>query len=657
MVKPNIAILGGGVSAITAAMQLSDDPQWRDHFESITIYQLGWRLGGKGATGRIGAANRILEHGLHIWLGYYENAFRLIQKIYGVAGRPSSSPIPTWEKAFTGQDDVGVVDHSDGVWNPWIFHIPTNEGVPGDGKVPRLPISAAGGVDWLGRTWIDLGAKLSEVEAFELGSRLIRLAPLAQEPVRSKELMGALKELSARCARYRTQSHFLTLDLKAWLTLVETAATIMLGILAENISSYADLEKLEGIDFAKWLSKYSIDASIADLAVNPLLRGMYDFAFAFQNGDIDLPNFAASPALRTIFRMCLTYKGSIFYKMNAGMGDTIFAPAYQALVKRGVGVKFFHKVKSLQLSADKSRIAAVRFGLQATVKSEPYRPLKPVSVKQGLDPLPCWPDHPLYDQLVDGQALSDSKANLESFWCQRPDVGETTLTVADIDKVVFAISLGSIPYLCSELLAASSAWRHLAKVATVRTQSLQLWLKETIQQLGWNDASPVLDAWVEPFDTWADMTDILAFETWGTHRPGSLAYFCGAMAGGIPAQSDAGFPARALAKANANADRMLSRDIQTLWPSVGPHGLGASAVAARHVRPNIDPSERYVQSLANSAQYRLTADGSGFSNLVLTGDWIQNGYNAGCVESAVWSGIQAANTILGRPINYGVITG
>ena len=524
------------------------------------------------------------------------------------------------------------------------------------GKVPPLPISAADGVNWLGRTWIKLGAKLSDVEAVELGSRLISLAPLMQDPVPSKELMGALKELSARCARYRTQSHFLTLDLKAWLTLLETAATIMFGILAENISSYADLEKLEGIDFAKWMSQHSIDASIADLAVNPFLRGMYDFAFAFQNGDIGLPNFAAAPALRTIFRMCLTYKGSIFYKMNAGMGDTIFAPAYEALVKRGVGVKFFHKVKSLELSADKSRIAAVRFGLQATVKSEPYRPLMPVSVKQGLDPLPCWPDHPLYDQLADGQALSDSKANLESFWCQRPDVCETTLTVADIDKVVFGISLGSIPYLCSELLAASPAWRHLAKVATVRTQSLQLWLKDTIQQLGWKDASPVLDAWVEPFDTWADMTDILEFETWA-HRPGSLAYFCGAMAGGIPAQGDAGFPARALAKANANADRMLSRDIPTLWPWAGPHGIGSGAVAPRHVRPNIDPSERYVQSLANTARYRLPADGSGFSNLVLTGDWIQNGYNAGCVESAVWSGIQAANTILGQPINCGVITG
>ena len=83
----------------------------------------------------------------------------------------------------------------------------------------------------------------------------------------------------------------------------------------------------------------------------------------------------------------------------------------------------------------------------------------------------------------------------------------------------------------------------------------------------------------------------------------------------------------------------------------------ASDVVARHARANVDPSERYVQSLADSAQYRLPANGSGFANLVITGDWIWNGYNAGCVEAAVWAGMQAANTILGRPLNEGVITG
>ena len=51
------------------------------------------------------------------------------------------------------------------------------------------------------------------------------------------------------------------------------------------------------------------------------------------------------------------------------------------------------------------------------------------------------------------------------------------------------------------------------------------------------------------------------------------------------------------------------------------------------------------------------ANASGFSNLVLAGDWIDNGYNAGCVEAATWSGIQAANALLGLGMNDGVVTG
>ena len=94
----------------------------------------------------------------------------------------------------------------------------------------------------------------------------------------------------------------------------------------------------------------------------------------------------------------------------------------------------------------------------------------------------------------------------------------------------------------------------------------------------------------------------------------------------------------------------------TLWTNLDSKGLPKSDIMLKYCRANIDPSERYVMSVAGSARYRLRADQSGFSNLVLTGDWIQNGYNAGCIEASAWSGIQAANVILGRSLNEGVIT-
>jgi uncharacterized protein with NAD-binding domain and iron-sulfur cluster len=64
--KKKIAILGGGVGALTAACYLTERSGWNDEYEV-----LGWRLGGKGATGRdLDHHQRILEHGLHVWFGW-----------------------------------------------------------------------------------------------------------------------------------------------------------------------------------------------------------------------------------------------------------------------------------------------------------------------------------------------------------------------------------------------------------------------------------------------------------------------------------------------------------------------------------------------------------------------------------------------------------
>jgi uncharacterized protein with NAD-binding domain and iron-sulfur cluster len=71
-------------------------------------------------------------------------------------------------------------------------------------------------------------------------------------------------------------------------------------------------------------------------------------------------------------------------------------------------------------------------------------------------------------------------------------------------------------------------------------------------------------------------------------------------------------------------------------------------LATQHVRVNIDPSDRYAQSLPGSDQYRLRPDESGCENLVLASDWTDCAINAGGIDAAVMSGLQAANALLGR---------
>src|SRR5213595_157652 len=89
--KTRVAIIGGGPSALAAAFELTATPELEARHE-ITIYQPGWRLGGKCASGRNqDRGSRIEEHGLHVWFGCYDNAFSIIRRCYAeLESRPEA---------------------------------------------------------------------------------------------------------------------------------------------------------------------------------------------------------------------------------------------------------------------------------------------------------------------------------------------------------------------------------------------------------------------------------------------------------------------------------------------------------------------------------------------------------------------------------------
>src|SRR5262245_30772505 len=101
-----VAIIGGGCAAVTTAFELTR-PEHQGKYR-VTVYQLGWRLGGKGASGR-GPADRIEEHGLHLWMGFYENAFRVMRECYAELKRdPATCSIADWQDAFHPDHFSGV---------------------------------------------------------------------------------------------------------------------------------------------------------------------------------------------------------------------------------------------------------------------------------------------------------------------------------------------------------------------------------------------------------------------------------------------------------------------------------------------------------------------------------------------------------------------
>jgi uncharacterized protein with NAD-binding domain and iron-sulfur cluster len=66
---------------------------------------------------------------------------------------------------------------------------------------------------------------------------------------------------------------------------------------------------------------------------------------------------------------------------------------------------------------------------------------------------------------------------------------------------------------------------------------------------------------------------------------------------------------------------------------------------AQYWRANVEPSSQFVLSTAGSSRWRLPADGSGFANLALAGDWVRTDLSAGCLEAATRAGLDAGRAI------------
>ena len=226
----------------------------------------------------------------------------------------------------------------------------------------------------------------------------------------------------------------------------------------------------------------------------------------------------------------------------------------------------------------------------------------------------------------------------------------------DFDVAVLAVSLGMVPHVADDLVAASPAWQAMVdNVTTVATRSAQLWLDASARTMGWDGPEAVtLSGFGDTFDTWADMTHLLGRERWPAPRPPrSIAYLCSA----LPEPVAESGSAREWVLQSLRG--FLEDEVGALWPGAvdsdgfGWHLLwdeadrsGPDRLDAQHVRANTDPSDRYVQSPPGSVRHRIKPGSTGFDNLAIAGDWTACGLDAGCLEAATRSGVQAAQAIL-----------
>lgn len=685
MPKERIAVLGGGLGALSTVFAFTSAvPDWREKYD-ITVYQPGWRLGGKCASGRDmrdGYGKRILEHGLHIFAGFYHYSFKLLAEAYAELERPANHPNRTVWDAFTGLDLITLMDEvtgEDGTtrYVPWNINFQELPGLPGEGDPPPvIPPLLKDLVERLG--WLLPGTGDHAAHGF--------FAPVIKffdtlwdgaETVFLRTVDGALDELLRALGMQVSLLGTLqnrdadTLQrLKMAIYLMQTLFHgIVLDEVLEKGFDHLDEEELtawifrHGKAVAEIFPKDYPDAEVcaAALARSPVVRSSYDYVFGWKDADITKPNQGAGTALRGCLRFATGYKGHVFYAMRGGMGDVVIAPLYQALRARGVTFEFFSRVEELIPEGD--GIGEIVLSRQAIVPAGEYHPLIDVPIRgwPAEHPLPCWPAEPLWDQLRDGAALRASGIDFEAPWS--PAIATEHLRRGThFHRIVLAIPPGELKRIATRLTAEKPAWKAmLGALDLTRTIGVQLWLTRTNDDMGNPDPGRTLTGNAQPLSCWADMTHLLARETWeGASRPQFIAYFCGQLQGGTAETAEAA----ALAKASAEQQTRdwLARHAVRLWPDgategqevdpallVAPGGeVGEARLDAQYIRANVIGTELYVQFPPKSVDKRLRADQSGYDNLFLAGDWTRNGLNAGAAEAAVMSGYICAAALRGQ---------
>ena len=281
--------------------------------------------------------------------------------------------------------------------------------------------------------------------------------------------------------------------------------------------------------------------------------------------------------------------------------------------------------------------------------------------------------------------------------------------------IVNAMPISTMARIASDVTHIVPTWAASSEhVETVGTQAVQIWHSRDGAGLGWeriaaeavhhrpveNESSgPTLGGFVEPFDTWADLTVTKEFEITDEAYPvGAVSYFCSVLP--HVESDDFGGPWDGPFSVLQNTLGFLDSHVKELWPNAGsrypsafdwerefvaPAELSAwppdlarlltmqvaksirdpvifarkervwklrsqeqlAALGPRiFVSANADPANAYTLNVPGSTKFRVWPGDTGVGNVTFAGDWTRTILNAGCVEAAVVSGMLAAESSL-----------
>jgi uncharacterized protein with NAD-binding domain and iron-sulfur cluster len=676
LAKGKIAIVGGGMAALSAAFELTRTQALQDRFD-VTIYQLGWRLGGKAASGR-DSYGRIVEHGLHVWFGCYENAFGILCEAYEEWQPQAGQSITGIDQAFQVQAEtiIGSGDLPQFVTMPWPHFSNGHAGV-GDPDldfwrcVEQLQnvifLMFGDAAEVLRKTSRRQPRRRVTIFDSEFDTARTMLSQLVKNPAErtESELRGYVAFIRGIVQIVRASVDFQKEPLAPFRTqLLDVGTAIIKGLIFDVALGGKTIADLDQIEFRDWLCQNGADRSSAYESF--LVKALYDSMLQYVGGDPRCPSYAAGVAAQVALRLYGSYRGDFVYELAAGMGEIVITPIYRVLRQRGVSFEFFHKLTAIGLNGAKDGVATLTFDRQVCLKSGTYEPTMPPSEASGY--LEYWPNEPDWSQIDLSEALTCT--DLESYWCQQK-VGESTLMQGEhFDDVVLAIPVSAFMQLndvdkgpCAELIEASASFRRMTETASpVPSISVQAWMTESTHDMG-GISGAQLAAGPRPLDIWADRTVEMTYENWqayGSEAPRSLQFLCDVLETDLFTEPAGTYGVMALSQKLAleTATYWFENKAAILWPKVVSNGSfdwdllfdpnecdGKDRLGFQVVKANVSPTDCCAGSPPGSTRWRLAADASGFDHLFLTGSWIDSGFNTECIETAVMSGRQAARAI------------
>ena len=702
-----VAIIGGGCAGLAAAWELSKQPGYE-----ISVYEKSWRLGGKGASGRDGSGH-ICEHGLHIWLGFYENAFRMMRECYAEVEKQNWGPKATegnrlahgsMEEAFFPEPHIGVAipEVADGDrldfgrrWDVWSSHLPPAKGLPGErldeGSNPftltnyilrcfelikALIQSTIGPPDGPvpGNPRPEERSKIDEAIELDFSFDPARSPTELVEWV-ARLLRGGLLTTAAGLLQAVTTVETMLQKLKLSSSTGDSILHLMEAIAAQSRKLLRDVVAVD--------PKLRYKTEIIDIVMT-IAVGLYRDRVLFDEKGLDAINdidyrdwllqngatktSVASQFLTGIYDLTFAYRDGDRRKPALAAGVALrgalrmfftYRGAMFWRMRTGMGDAVFAplykvlKTRNVKFHFLHS-LSDMGFVFGANGERHVTRlnfdaPATPLADDQVLDHFGCWP------------AASPISPGRTKTPIEAP---------ADFDAVILATGVDDFHEILKDsgdgtekFFKHLPAWEMRGKVQTVATQAAQVWLNRDLERLGWYRGAGIFTAFEAPFETWADMTQTLASEkAWRAARKDpagptdvarTVAYFCAVLP-----ESDVRKSKDKTAIVADNLKKLLTEKIKPIWPSTAQGSGGAEPfVIKSYVQANFEGSDRYTLSLPGSLSHRISPLDPSVANMAVAGDWTASGLDAGCVEGAVMSGMLAALAITNDQPEFETIVG